>query len=863
MRAKPLIPCDEVLLSACQRGTVLVPSQRLKRHVLHSFNAHQAERGEAVWGSARVEVLSDWLAGCYRRLATQAHPAATRALLNENAQRLVWLAHPPNDAPTNLGSLYPLVSNAWELLHAYQLEHRTHDLVDNENARLLRDWITRYRAVAGGRWLTVAELCPLITDAASTLASELTDPLLLVGFETLTPAQQALLDSLSTHEIRIERFAPAANGRAATQQLRCSTAEAEIGHAIVWARDLLLKAQDAPLAIGIAVPSVVNRYDAIIRQLDATLSPHITQDDPSTRAYNLSGGIALADHPTVSAALGLLRWLIEPTPYRDVERLLASPFLSVPGAFSARIPAQLPESFTYASFAGATGRAPHRAVLDLLSSAPQRATLAGWAEHFDRCLRAAQWPGPGSDDTTTFQAVNELNNVLEETARLSPLGSLGSAADALTLLDSLARQRLFAPKRPDAPLQIITHDEIDGLRFTHLWVTGMSDRDWPGPSRANPMLPLRLQRDASIPRCDAAAAYRYARDALERWHHVAEEVVFSSACREGEEVLRATSLLPETAWSTGDTDPAKHPFLVRRDVDLERYADERGPTLHAQTLTSHSSSILRDQAQCPFRAFAVARLGLPAADPPHSFPNARERGTAVHEALRLAYQRITGSESLRGLSTTQQAALAEAAATGAVDDCLARFPERVRTLETARIAARLRDWFVVDAARPDFEVVGTEVELETETGTLPLKLRIDRIDRTEDGLLVLDYKTGHCNVRDWAPNALAEPQLPLYATLTEGVSGVAYARVTAQQSRLLGTSGDAQRYRGDALRMGPASDLDAADWNALLAAWRIRLRGLADAFIAGHAAVQPLGKSTCEFCHLHALCRIGAHDDRT
>jgi hypothetical protein len=103
--------------------------------------------------------------------------------------------------------------------------------------------------------------------------------------------------------------------------------------------------------------------------------------------------------------------------------------------------------------------------------------------------------------------------------------------------------------------------------------------------------------------------------------------------------------------------------------------------------------------------------------------------------------------------------------------------------------------------------------------------------------------------------------VPLYATLTEGVSGAAYASLAAQRSRLLGTSSDAQHYSSDALHMRPASDLDAGDWQELLAAWRIRLRGLADAFTAGDAAVQPLGKSTCEFCHLHALCRIEARDD--
>ena len=863
MQAKPLILCDDVLVAACQRGTVLVPNQRLKRHVLHSFNARQSELGASVWRSARVEVLDNWLAGRYRRLASRGHPAAKLPLLDESAQRLIWLAHPPDNAPSNLNGLYPLASHAWELLHAFQLQHRTDDLVDNENARLLRDWITHYRAAASDQWLTAAELCALITDSASTLASELAD-LLLVGFEALTPAQQALLDALSTHGVQVERFAPAALARPAeVTQLRCTTAEVEIDQAIAWARDLLLQAGDTPLAIGIAVPDVVARYDAITRQLDATLSPHVTREDPSSRAYNLSGGIVLADHPTVAAALGLLRWLLEPIPYGDAARLLTSPFLAFP---TQALPAALTESFTFATFAhatGATGRASHRILLNRLSSAPRRASLGDWAEHFDGWLRGARWSERSAEDTTTFQAANEFKNVLDEMARLSPLGSVCAASEALALLDGLARQRLFAPKRPDAPLQVISHDEIDGLRFTHLWITGLSDRDWPGQSRTNPMLPLRLQREAGIPRCDAASQYRYAREALQRWHHVTGQVVFSCATREGEEALRPTSLLPERAWSPRNTErntePRGHPFLVQRGLALEYQLDDQGPPLDVDTLTSHSSSILRDQAQCPFRAFAIARLGLRKMDPPHSFPDARERGTAVHEALHLAYQQISDRKTLRDLSETQQAALAESAASRASQDHLARFPERVQALEAIRIAALLREWFVVDAARPDFEVVGTEVETEAEAGTLPLKLRIDRIDRTEDGLLVLDYKTGPCDVRGWSPSGLAEPQLPLYATLTNGVSGAAYASVNREHSRLLGISSDAQRYRGDRQRMLSSNHLDdgaCSDWNELLDAWRVRLRDLADAFITGQAAVQPIAKSSCEFCHLHALCRI-------
>ena len=52
---------------------------------------------------------------------------------------------------------------------------------------------------------------------------------------------------------------------------------------------------------------------------------------------------------------------------------------------------------------------------------------------------------------------------------------------------------------------------------------------------------------------------------------------------------------------------------------------------------------------------------------------------------------------------------------------------------------------------------------------------------------------------------------------------------------------------------------DIDDWESLLSQWQDTLSQLASAFREGDAQVDPKitnSKSACEYCDLHALCRI-------
>ena len=67
---------------------------------------------------------------------------------------------------------------------------------------------------------------------------------------------------------------------------------------------------------------------------------------------------------------------------------------------------------------------------------------------------------------------------------------------------------------------------------------------------------------------------------------------------------------------------------------------------------------------------------------------------------------------------------------------------------------------------------------------LSLSLRIDRIDQTADKKQILiDYKTGDANPREWFTERLLSPQLPLYSNLISPM-GVYYAQLKREKWEL-------------------------------------------------------------------------------
>jgi RecB family exonuclease len=189
-----------------------------------------------------------------------------------------------------------------------------------------------------------------------------------------------------------------------------------------------------------------------------------------------------------------------------------------------------------------------------------------------------------------------------------------------------------------------------------------------------------------------------------------------------------------------------------------------------------------------------------------------------------------------------------------------RLEGQFEALEIERLARVALEWLEAEKGRSPFRVVMREEPMTLSAGPLGLKGRLDRVDRLEGGeLVVIDYKSGRASVGSWVGDRPDEPQLPLYAlSMPDPVGAVAFATLKAGQ----------RRFEGLARQPGwlPKVDLVAkhrsagkhyASWDELLEGWRSAIDGLANAFAAGDARVDPKRQgATCRHCDVAPLCRM-------
>ena len=80
---------------------------------------------------------------------------------------------------------------------------------------------------------------------------------------------------------------------------------------------------------------------------------------------------------------------------------------------------------------------------------------------------------------------------------------------------------------------------------------------------------------------------------------------------------------------------------------LENLPDNHGPQVNIDAeRVAGGSALLKDQAACPFRAFANHRLSARALPEPSYHLNAAQRGTVLHSALEHLWDSLNNSASL-------------------------------------------------------------------------------------------------------------------------------------------------------------------------------------------------------------------------
>jgi probable DNA repair protein len=603
-------------------------------------------------------------------------------------------------------------------------------------------------------------------------------------------------------------------------------------------------------------------------------------------------GLPLSGWPLAHAALLLLELASGPLSIHSAGLLLRSPFLA--GAESERNARALLDAKLrrlgdphitldgLIRHAGAEGHAYSCGVLadrlvalrtrlrDLPASA-QRVSF--WGPALQSLLSAVQWPGERELNSEEYQTFKKWRELVAGLAQLDLVSAPVKLASAAGILRRLAAEELFQPETPDVPIQVLGVLESAQLEFDQLLVLGLSDETWPRPARPNPLLPLDLQRRRGVPGASAEWELAFARRAQAGWLRAAPRVVFSYHGTEDDRWLGPSPLLtgfPETTLAQLSVEEVPDWRVTAQEASvLERFTDWQGLPLPEGSGFRGGARLLQNQSACPFRAFAVHRLGAASLEHPHEGLDARDRGILLHAALAELWAELGSQQRLEMMPHDELASVIA----GAVDSALTRlrrtrassFQTRFLELERVRLIELLEQWLQIERLRGEFRVAVCEERAVVNIAGLVLSLRLDRVDSlAQGGEVLIDYKTGASSIAMWMGGRPDEPQLPLYYLARPVLpEAVAFAQVRRGECGLSGLSARSGVAEGITQLTHSRFASAFRDWSDLLARWRLTLEALAAQFRSGAAPVDPKrGPLTCRTCDLSTLCRVNEVVDR-
>lgn len=865
-------------------GAVVTPNRRLAASLKREYDARQAATGKPVWPTADILPFSAFVERAYGDALYSGEPglpillapaqelALWEAIIRESETGQSLLAIPEAAA---------LAREAWQLAHSWNLLPRLGKFPLNDDARAFREWSQRYETITRReRHTDGARLADVAASRLSLPQVRKPPSLVHYGFDLVMPQQAAFFQALAAAGCEVSGAGPQQRG-GARLRVACADSTEEMRRAAAWARAWL---ESGPAArIGVVVPELAKHRKAIQRIFSAVMEPDYALPGRARPAlpFNLSLGEALNTYPLVHFAFLVLELAGREIDYERASRLIRSPFLA--GAESefarrARLDARLRERaepvVTLDRLIELIGReeagCPVLAQRLAALAEFRKARLFGgqapsaWAKAISEALGVIGFPGERGLDSAEFQALAKWHELVADFAALDPVLARAGYTDAVSRLRRMAVDALFQPETPDVPIQVLGELEATGMEFDHLWVMGLSDETWPRAPRPNPFLPAELQRAAGVPQGSAAGMLELARRLTWEWLSCADEVVLSYPLREDDREFKPSPLIvavPEGKLALPEY--ASYRGAVHELRRIESAEDARAPALSAAAVVGGGTTVIRDQAACPFRAFARHRLGAEGLKTPHAGLDAMERGTLVHRVLAQAWTQLKTKSALDAMSEADLDALLARAAEDAVARIRRDRPTvlsgRFAGIERRRLARLAREWLEQEKARGGFTVLATEDKRAIAIGGLVFNARLDRVDETEDGRrIVIDYKTGKASAGTLVGARPDEPQLPLYLVSAEpDAVAVAFAQVRAGDMKFTALARDAD-VLPDA-RTLPDGRLKQAEpsWARQVEVWRADLARIAAGFVAGDAAVDPKHyPNTCRYCDVKPFCRI-------
>ena len=867
----------------------LTVNARLARWLLLEHDEQKRKAGENAWQTPPILPLSSWL----RDVWLASWPE--KYLLSELQCEKIWEEIINQDSARldllHLQGVASQTNKAFSLLHEYRLPRDKKLYEQTDESKAFLRWIRKFES----RLSSALAPCMLMDAVRNSMQEgEILIPhsLRIRGFEEQSPQLKYFLNFLREKGTRVDFLSPVPSPEILAQRMEklndknvnVEEYENRQGEAVAcacWVRSIFQPGK----RIGIVVPELEKYRTLLKRELAAELVPEtIFSLDEEDLPFNISLAPPLSQEPMIKLALNLLSVKTSNVPVSTFLSIIQSPFFGFafpPTREISDLERNLRKkrvlSIPLDRFHSICGSVPQ---VDQLVESLKSWTLNNsklmpekWAKELSDFLKTTGWPGkvaPGTDKQSVlskrhqgFEAWKDcLNQLCSLNQILGPINRL----EVLNHLTHITRSKPFQSKTPEHSIQVIGLLESSGMQFDYLWVMGCHHEALPAHPEPNPFIPYEIRNKYSIPRSNPQRELKFTEQSLTRLLMAAPDVHFSYPLHEGDMDLEMSPLLKRFPQDK------KTPYLSNRIKDqvramnqLEKFTEpaflqvtDSEKNQYGTQGISSGYALLKDQVDCPFRAFARHRLNsqrTPVAE--IDFDNL-DRGNLIHKALELFWDKTRNRKNLSNLSHGILEKRIEECVQEALKLCSQRTTGQTQfnKLEIERNVRLIHDWLLnIERERPDFQVLHNEEDVSINLCGIKLSLRIDRIDEIPGkGLLLIDYKTGReAKPAEWFAEKIRAPQLPLYATAQPPV-GLAYGHLTLGKPEFKGT---ADLPLGKLKNYDFAKDTGCSTWKELLSYWKNNLNRVADEFLQGNNQVLPVNKGEpCLHCEFNSLCRI-------
>lgn len=843
-------------------ATVVTPSSLLAQIASHNFALDSLAKGHQSWRRPDIYSLGAWLRVCWQRARYAGSDIP--ALLSSTQEHALWQRIIEEQTPGlfDVESTATLASRTSGVLAEWHIPLEGEAWDEHEDALQFRRWLAKFRNTCKQEgWISSSDLWRFVPRWIAAGSCSDTS-VVFAGFPNSTPALSRVREALGSaaHALGIERRIPAA---CIPAQRRNDLAE-EIETAARWARSAVER--NPKSSLGIFVPGLATHRGTVERIFgrifypeDTVLRPHSPRREPES-VFHLGAAKPLRDHPIVAGALLLLQIANARIPIDAAGAILRSPWIT--GAteerngraladFDLRRSRELDVSardLEYRAKACPQFQNVLYRVRGVTRDMPVEAEFADWSEFFSDILAAAGWPGD-ADLTVEEQDIVEIWK-----SKLSTLASLTLVLGQATYHDALARFRSLLDESGPAvgdffsPIHILDASQAAGIRFDRAFVVGVSEENNFVEGLSLPLIPLKLQRTREIPGALASSLYNAREQVLNDLFSAAPEVNASYSKR----ILPASQkyLSAETNdWPIWQGQTSRQSLVA---AELEQLEDTNAPDYRPGNRSLGGTGLIKDQSQCPFRAFALRRLSARLPEEGSFGLDSLDRGRFVHDALQYVWDELKTQDGLRKIAPLELRFLIHDAVKSALPTReKGPLHQQLSLAEIDRLEEVVLAWLEVERERKQtFEVEVTEQKRVLEIAGLHLDIRIDRIDRLRNGkCLLIDYKSGETSAANLNKERPREPQLLAYAAaMRDEVDGVFFAQLKPRDAQLVG-------YGRDVHTAGQKPVGKSVNWDEYLEDRIAVVERLAESFVAGEAAVDPL-PGACQYCDLAPMCRV-------